>query len=129
MHRPAMFCLVLLTACVQGANQQGALDSDEDGLSDAFEEQIGTAPNRADSDTDGFADGVEYLRFFDPVDVSDYPYTGEYPRGPLPGRVLAEGWEEGQITENWTGNDQHLQPLQLHRFFGNVVLIEVAADW
>jgi hypothetical protein len=34
-------------------------DSDEDGLTDAEEAELGTDPNNADSDGDGLADGIE----------------------------------------------------------------------
>ena len=35
------------------------VDTDGDGLIDAFEDLIGTKPNNVDSDGDGIADGVE----------------------------------------------------------------------
>ena len=38
-----------------------AIDSDGDGLTDAYEGTIGTNPNLADTDRDGFKDGVEHV--------------------------------------------------------------------
>lgn len=52
------------------------LDSDEDGLSDEEEEDLGTDPFDADTDGDGFDDGEEVDRGTDPLDDSDYPSTG-----------------------------------------------------
>ena len=104
-------------------------DPDGDGLDTSFEEQIGTDPNDEDSDGDGYEDGEEYMSYFLPWDASDQPYIGGYPRGPLPDEIDGQGWHAGEITRNWTAQDQWEQELQLHRFFGNVVVVEVAAEW
>jgi peroxiredoxin len=104
-------------------------DPDGDGLDTSFEEQIGTDPNDEDSDGDGFEDGDEYLDFFLPWDASDQPYIGGYPRGPLPDEIDGDGWHDDQVTLNWTAEDRWGQELQLHRFYGNVVVVEVAAEW
>jgi MYXO-CTERM domain-containing protein len=42
-----------------GADDRGATDSDDDGLTDAAEEEIGSDPHDADSDDDGVLDGRE----------------------------------------------------------------------
>lgn len=48
------------------------IDSDMDGLSDDFEENVlKTDPNKADSDGDGIPDGSEYICGADPLDPSD----------------------------------------------------------
>ncbi len=39
----------------------GGVDSDHDGLTDAFEKSIGTDPNNPDSDHDGLTDGYEVI--------------------------------------------------------------------
>ncbi len=46
-------------------------DSDEDGLTDAEEEEIGTDPNNSDTDGDGMKDGWEYRRGLDPLKQGD----------------------------------------------------------
>jgi hypothetical protein len=126
--------LLVLAGCAGSGGNSEPVDTDGDGLTDAFEMEISSSdPLVADSDGDGFADGDEYLSFFDPTDGDDYPYAGEYPRLPLP-KPLAKsigptGWEQGDISDDWTGTDQYGESVSLHKFYGNVVLIEVAADW
>jgi hypothetical protein len=107
----------------------GDPDPDNDGLTSTFEASIGTDPFDPDTDGDGYEDGLEHLNYFFANDPTDYPYIGDYPRGPIPASVSGQGWSEGQISNNWTHEDQHGQDLQLHRFFGNVVVIELAAEW
>ena len=52
----------------------GVLDSDGDGLSDTYENGIGTNPNNPDSDGDGVDDGVEVADGSNPLDGgSHYP--------------------------------------------------------
>ena len=54
----------------------GDLDSDGDGLSDAFEATIGTDPFNPDTDSDGLSDGEEVnLYNTDPL-ISDFDYDG-----------------------------------------------------
>ena len=51
------------------------LDSDNDGLSDAYEMLIGTDPYNADTDGDGYSDLVEVGAGTDPLDPNDNPGT------------------------------------------------------
>lgn len=44
-----------------------ALDSDHDGLTDAEEKTYGTNPNIADTDGDGYSDGIEVKSGYDPL--------------------------------------------------------------
>jgi hypothetical protein len=104
-------------------------DTDGDGLTDAFEAEIGTDPNNPDTDGDGFDDGEEHLNYFFADDPTDYPYEGGYFRGPIPESVAGQGWNEGQVSLNWTGRDRFGQDLQLHRFYGSVIVVELAAEW
>lgn len=43
------------------------IDSDKDGLADETEKKLGTNQNNADSDGDGYKDGTEVLKGFDPL--------------------------------------------------------------
>jgi cell wall-associated NlpC family hydrolase len=51
-----------------GALGGDALDSDHDGLADAWEHSIGTDPFNADSDHDGISDALEVAHGTDPMD-------------------------------------------------------------
>ena len=50
---------------------RGNMDSDNDGLSDEEEQNIGTNPNNVDSDSDGMWDGWENCYDLDPLNASD----------------------------------------------------------
>jgi hypothetical protein len=50
-------------------------DSDNDGLTDAEEDQYGTDPNDPGSDNDGFSDGFEVSASTGPNDPNEYPST------------------------------------------------------
>ena len=127
---------ILLPACSSGGRGGGGggdgdtpTDTDGDGLNDDFEDRIGTDFENPDTDGDGFSDSEEHLNYFFADDETDFPYFGEYPRGPIPRSVDGDGWSLGDVSDNWTGVDQYGEELQLHRFYGNVVVVELAADW
>ena len=61
--------LPLMTAC----------DSDQDGLSNKMEEELGTDPKNADTDGDGINDGDEIALGLDPlVDDNIIPRDGQW---------------------------------------------------
>lgn len=49
-------------------------DTDQDGLSDTLEDNIGTDPNNPDTDGDGFGDGLEVHAGTDPLDPNSKPH-------------------------------------------------------
>jgi hypothetical protein len=49
-------------------------DTDNDGLSDGVEVELGTDPLEDDTDGDGFKDSSEYLAGSDPLLATDWPY-------------------------------------------------------
>ncbi|MFA5349630.1 MAG: hypothetical protein WC309_04705 [Candidatus Paceibacterota bacterium] len=49
------------------AKAQNIIDSDKDGLSDAFEAYLGTDPKNKDTDKDGYPDGEELKMNYDPL--------------------------------------------------------------
>jgi len=57
-----------------------ATDSDGDGLSDAFEQSIGTDPLNPDSDGDGYSDGLEYSFGSNPLNAASNPGLTNLPR-------------------------------------------------
>jgi len=119
---PCLAAALPLMAC-------GVADTDGDMLSDAFEVLIGTNPELGDSDGDGFTDAEEYLAYFDPDDRDDFPYEGGYPRGPVPDEVDGDGWGPSDVSNSWEGEDQHEELLDLHKFYGNVVMIDIGSEW
>ena len=125
----SLLAIVSLTLVLVGC---GPKDTDEDYLLDDFEIAIGTNPELADSDGDGFTDAEEYLQYFDPMDEDDFPYTGGYPRLPLPEDIEDEGWDVGEVTRDWDADDaqdQHGETINIHKFYGNVVVLDIAAEW
>ena len=56
-----------------GGTPASTTDTDNDGLTDAFEAIIGTNPLLPDTDFDGYTDYEEYLAGTDPLDATDYP--------------------------------------------------------
>lgn len=110
-------------------------DPDRDGLSTDFELLIGTNPESADSDGDGHFDAVEHLQYFDAMNDEDYPYEGGWARRPLPtsaewDEMSAEsGWALNDFSGSWSAEDQNGDPLELSRFYGNVILVDFGAEW
>lgn len=136
-----MIAPLLLTSCIV---VRGGADGDPDGdlLTTEFEESIGTDPDNADSDGDGFEDGEEYVNYFSPTNDEDFPYTNaDYPRGPLPDsdawsalreaadEDMGRGWDVGEFTKSFAGVDQYGDTLLLKRFYGEVLLIDISAEW
>ena len=130
-HLPllALFVSLVLPGCA-------APDEDEDLLPDAFEQAIGTNYQIADSDGDGFDDGVEYLAYYNPQDKDDTPWEGGYQRLPSPANypddgheysrpIDGNGWREGDISQNWSADDQFHDMFDLHDFYGQVILVAI----
>ena len=57
-------------------------DSDEDGLTDAEEAELGTDPNNKDTDGDNYWDSWEVIEGTDPLDSSSRIYQGYWPYNP-----------------------------------------------
>lgn len=79
------------------------LDSDEDGLLDGREKELGTDPNKADTDGDGLSDGDEVLKYHtDPLKVdtdgdelSDGDEVLKYKTDPLKADTDEDGFTDG----------------------------------
>ena len=68
-------------------------DSDEDGLSDAEEAELGTDPNDKDSDDDNYWDSWEVLEGTDPLDLDSRIYTGWWPYNPDKDSLEQGSWD------------------------------------
>ncbi len=122
---PALLLALLpLAGC-----SSGAADADGDLLSDVFEDLIGTRSDLRDSDGDGFTDAEEHLSYFDADDLDDHPYSTSYPRLALPEDITPTGWDVGDVSGDWTRQDQAEQDISLHAFYGNVIVIAVLAEY
>jgi len=79
-----------------------SIDSDNDGLSDEEEVELGTDPNDPDTDNDGFYDGDEVQLGYDPLDPSDYPEVDE-----------VEDYDESNVNreeqEDYTGDRESVE--------------------
>jgi hypothetical protein len=82
-------------------------DTDGDGLSDDFEEEIGTDPFDPDSDDDGFSDFLEWFAGTDPDDPESNPvaegdfffYYDGYEEPPVPESAVLVYTTEGAVAE------------------------------
>jgi hypothetical protein len=60
----------------------GLLDDDEDGLTNDEEAELGTDPNKKDTDGDNYWDSWEITEGTDPLDYDSRIYTGFWPYNP-----------------------------------------------
>jgi len=128
----------------------GGADSDNDGLTNAEEKELGTSPSFPDTDRDGLLDGEEVNEHgTDPLvqdtdqdgfddfeeveagtDASDplaYPDT-RWPDGSA--RIPedeARAWAEFEHAPNWRGTDQRGERLELDQLYGHVVVLQLVA--
>lgn len=78
-------------------SKQFGADSDLDGLSDNFEQAIGTSPLNFNTDNDRYSDSVEVSNGFDPLGYGAWP-TGNDAVEKLKGRILLQVESRG---ESW----------------------------
>ncbi len=109
-------------------------DTDGDGVADGEEVELGTDPTNADSDGDGFSDGDEVDESTDPLDKFDWEFGGE--RWPdLAADAIAAGADEAdeyemdEVMPNFEYRDQFDQRVNLHQFYGYVILLDLSAGW
>jgi len=121
-----------LAACAGGGGPGGLQslpDADGDGLADGWETEAGLNPEETDSDGDGWSDDEEVWGFADPGDPDDHPYIGGWPRGPVPADLESTGQDVGDIADDFRLLDQFGEEVSLWSFYGQVILIENAAEW
>ena len=105
-------------------------DLDDDGLTLAEEEELGTDPDNADSDADGWEDGLEVDENFDPMDADDTPYVGFYGgRDDCYDDFAMAAYSPGDIASDFVGVDQFGDEVHLRDFCGRAAYLEFGADW
>jgi peroxiredoxin len=106
-------------------------DTDEDGVPDGEEQSAGLNPLDPDSDMDGFTDGEEIAAGTDPLDPYSWSYDGGLwcDRQQAAETVYGTGWAVGDIAPNTMVIDQFEREVQLHQFYGNVILLDFSAGW
>lgn len=83
-------------------------DGDNDGLPDQLEQALGTNPNKADTDGDGFKDGLEIQSSFNPLGTGKLVYSAPLVSR-LKGRILIQTESHG---EAW-----YLNPVDGKRYY------------
>ena len=142
------FLFIFAFACTP-ADEKPDNDPDEDGLTNAQEEVLGTDKNNPDSDGDGQSDKFEsdngsnplneyskgyeqgnyivgqcengLLEPTDPSSEASITYEGETYTWPL--------YAAGDIAPNFTLTDQYGQDVDLYSFCGKVVMLVFSASW
>ena len=130
MHRTwfQLGAIGLIFGC-EPAKVELDLDSDADGLLTSEELEIGTDPDNPDSDGDGHSDGNEANVGFDPLDVEDHPYFGDYPVSRCEPAVTGTGYGPGDVSNDFELMDQFGEMVKLSDFCGDVVVLVSAAFW
>jgi len=113
----------------EGVGGAGDSDEDGDGLLRSEEEAIGSDPSNADTDGDGYDDGVEVEGFTDPTDPDDRPYAGGWAIGGCRDDISGTGDRPGDIATNFALSDHFGDTVRLHDFCDRAVLLVGAAFW
>ena len=120
--------LALAVACAP-AEVDVPLDSDEDGLMDAEEQELGLDPASPDSDGDGYLDLDEIESNTDPINPEDHPYLGGWPMDACAATVVSTGNAQGNVANGFEAMDQFGETVNLYDFCDRGVLLISAAFW
>jgi len=134
--RPHIAGLILLalSACQAGSDDTPAetcdsnADTDQDGLDDCLEEELGTDKAAADTDQDGFTDAEERDCVSDPVDPDEACYACGWAHND-PGNLVSEGNEVGDILDNFKLPDQCGERVDIWDFYGEYHVLYLTAAW
>ena len=109
---PILGLAALLAACSGPASD--GLDPDDDTTLDP----------QGDEDGDGFTNADEEACGSDPLDASDVPYAGGWPKGDCRDDIEPTGDAEGQIAADFALPDQFGEMVHLHDFCDKTVMLE-----
>jgi hypothetical protein len=101
--------------------EQGPIDTDQDGLTDEEEAELGTDPNLKDTDADNYWDSWEIIEGTDPLDLASRIYTGFWPYNPDKDDLEQGTWETastvvGKSFPRDSFLDQHGDDVDLYDF-------------
>lgn len=148
--------LALLAGCEP--EETAAPDSDDDGLTDAEESDLGTDPDNADSDgdtigdgaevdaglnplsvdtdEDGYQDNWEQTEGTDPADANSVIYKGGWPYNPNKAKYAGRTWDdagnqEGDELAFFTYLDANGDMVDIYDFAnqGKPIMLDIAAMW
>ena len=91
--------------------------------------ELGTDPDKPDTDADGWTDLEEVEGNTDPLLADDHPYTGGWAIGACRNDVESTGHDVGDIADDFELVDQFGDTLRLHDFCDRQVLLVSAAFW
>ena len=126
-----------------GDGEPAPLDSDEDGLSDAEEAELGTDPLDKDTDDDNYWDSWELIEGTDPLSLDSRIYTGFWPYNPQKDALTQGSWAAastavGSQFPRQTFLDQHGDSVDLYDFSNFTInstgepayfIIDMSAQW
>lgn len=112
-----------------GGSDDPESDADEDGLTLAEEEALGTDPDSADTDEDGVDDGMEVDEGSDPLNRWSWPGDGIWPDMSAHQEVDGDTYAEGEVMPDFAAYDQFGNEVSLYQFAGSVILVDLSAGW
>ena len=119
---------LLFVACVDKQPCSVEADSDNDGLDDCTETELGTDPMSVDSDGDGFSDQAEVDCISDPTDPEEACYACGWGHND-PGNIVSTGSAEGDVMGNASLFDQCGELVDLWDFHGDYHVLFRTAAW
>ncbi|MCP4872460.1 MAG: hypothetical protein GY898_27520 [Proteobacteria bacterium] len=103
-------------------------DLDGDGVDDCAEEELGTNPEAADTDEDGFADAEELDCVSDPLDADEVCYACGWGHND-PGDLESDGAEIGDVIADGEIVDQCGEDLSVWDLHGEYHILFMTASW
>jgi len=126
-----------------GSDTDGPIDSDQDGLTDDEEAELGTDPYLKDTDADSYWDSWELDEGTDPLDVNNRIYKAYWPYNPAKDELEQGSWatashDVGMPFPRHSFVDQHGDMVDLYdftNFTGNAThegayfIFDLSAQW
>ena len=112
----------------QDTDCSATTDSDNDGLNDCEEVELGTDPQNSDSDNDGISDADEISCVSDPLNAEEMCYTCGWQHND-PGTLTSTGSQLNDVIANIQMVDQCGDMVDLWDFHGEYHVIYMTAAW